>query len=149
MSDEIEQHGETAAESAPEYLIGIRLREPLMPEDYLTIETGLGVGDIDHVVLRDRKHLASDGMVVVILAMEKQTGRVVGRPEVVSRGFVDMDESDDLIERTRARVLQALEGADHIVEWGAVHTSVKDAVAKFLYDETRRRPMVLPVAMEV
>ena len=116
--------------------------------DYVYVD-GLGVGDIDHVVLRDRKHLASDGMVVVILAMEKQTGRVAGRPEVVSRGFVDMDESDDLIERTREMVLKSLEGADHIVEWGAVHTSVKEAVAKFLYDETRRRPMVLPVAVEV
>jgi len=116
--------------------------------DYVYVD-GLGVGDIDHVVLRDRKHLASDGMVVVILAMDKQTGRVAGRPEVVSRGFVDMDESDDLIERTRVTVTKALEGADHIVEWGAVHTSVKDAVAKFLYEETRRRPMVLPVAVEV
>ncbi len=116
--------------------------------DYVYVD-GLGVGDIDHVVLRDRRHLASDGMVVVILAMEKTTGRVAGRPEVVSRGFVDMDESDDLIERTRDRVSSALAGADHIVEWGAVHTKVKDAVAKFLYDETRRRPMVLPVAVEV
>jgi ribonuclease J len=116
--------------------------------DYVYVD-GLGVGDIDHVVLRDRKHLASDGMVVVILAMEKQTGRVAGRPEVVSRGFVDMDESEDLIERTRDMVTKSLEGADHIVEWGAVHTSVKEAVAKFLYDETRRRPMVLPVAVEV
>jgi ribonuclease J len=116
--------------------------------DYVYVD-GLGVGDIDHVVLRDRKHLASDGMVVVILAMDKQTGRVAGRPEVVSRGFVDMDESDELIERTRETVVVSLEGADHIVEWGAVHTSVKEAVAKFLYDETRRRPMVLPVAVEV
>ena len=116
--------------------------------DYVYVD-GLGVGDVDHVVLRDRKHLASDGMVVVIVAMEKTTGRVAGRPEVVSRGFVDMDESDDLIDRTRDQVTRALAGADHIVEWGAVHTQVKDAVAKFLYDETRRRPMVLPVAMEV
>ncbi|MBI5285166.1 MAG: ribonuclease J [Chloroflexi bacterium] len=110
---------------------------------------GLGVGDVDHVVLRDRKHLASDGMVVVILAMDKKTGRVTSRPEVVSRGFVDMDESEDLIERTRDRAMKSLEGADHIVEWGAVHAQVKDSIAKFLYDETRRRPMVLPVAVEV
>jgi ribonuclease J len=116
--------------------------------DYVYVD-GLGVGDIDHVVLRDRKHLASDGMVVVILAMDKQTGRVASRPEVVSRGFVDMDESDSLLERTRDEVVRALEGADHIVEWGAVHAQVKDAIAKFLYDETRRRPMVLPVAVEV
>jgi ribonuclease J len=116
--------------------------------DYVYVD-GLGVGDIDHVVLRDRKHLASDGMVVVILAMDKQTGRVAGRPEVVSRGFVDMDESEDLIDRTRDQVLRSLEGADHIVNWGAVHAQVKESVAKFLYDETRRRPMVLPVAVEV
>ena len=116
--------------------------------DYVYVD-GLGVGDIDHVVLRDRKHLASDGMVVVILAMDKLTGQVAGRPEVVSRGFVDMDESEDLLERTRNEVVRALEGADHIVEWAAVNTQVKDAIAKFLYDETRRRPMVLPVAVEV
>ena len=116
--------------------------------DYVYVD-GLGVGDIDHVVLRDRKHLASDGMVVVIVAMDKQTGRIAGRPEVVSRGFVDMDESEELIERAREQVVKSLQGADHIVEWGAVHTQVKDALAKFLYDETRRRPMVLPVAMEV
>ena len=116
--------------------------------DYVYVD-GLGVGDIDHVVLRDRKHLANDGMVVVIVAMDKQTGRVVGRPEVVSRGFVDMDESDGLIERTRDHVLRSLEGADHIVEWGAVHAKVKESLAQFLYDETRRRPMVLPVAVEV
>ena len=110
---------------------------------------GLGVGDVDHVVLRDRKHLASDGMVVIILAMDKQTGRVTTRPEVVSRGFVDMDESEDLIERTRDTAARCLTGADHLVEWSAVNAQVKDAVAKFLYDETRRRPMVLPVAVEV
>lgn len=116
--------------------------------DYVYVD-GLGVGDVDHVVLRDRKHLASDGMVVVILPMEKQTSRVVGRPEVVSRGFVDMDEREDLIERTREHVMRSLEGAEHMVEWGDVHARVKESVAKFLYDETRRRPMVLPVAVEV
>jgi ribonuclease J len=119
-----------------------------VPADYVYVD-GLGVGDIDHVVLRDRKHLASDGMVVVILAMDKLTGQVAGRPEVVSRGFVDMDESEELLERTRNEVERALQGADHIVEWAAVNTQVKDAIAKFLYDETRRRPMVLPVAVEV
>ncbi len=110
---------------------------------------GLGVGDIDQVVLRDRRHLATDGMVVIILAIEKQTGRLVGRPDVVSRGFVDIEESAELLERTRDRVASALNGTDHIVEWGATTTKVKDAIAQFLYTETRRRPMVLPVAVEV
>jgi ribonuclease J len=110
---------------------------------------GLGVGDVDHVVLRDRKHLASDGMVVVILAIDKQTGRVTSQPEVISRGFVDMDEREDLIERTRDTAMRCLASADELAEWGDVHAQVKEAVAKFLYDETRRRPMVLPVAVEV
>ena len=116
--------------------------------DYVYVD-GLGVGDIDHVVLRDRKHLASDGMVVVIVPMNKQTGRLAGRPEVVSRGFVDMDEHEDLIERTRQHVATSLERTDHKLVWEAVHTEVKESVAKFLYDETRRRPMVLPVRVEV
>jgi ribonuclease J len=116
--------------------------------DYVYVD-GLGVGDVDHVVLRDRKHLASDGMVVVVLAMDKQTGRVSGMPEVISRGFIDLEENEDMIDRARKHVLKSLEGADHIVEWGAVHTQVKESLAKFLYDETRRRPMVLPVAVEV
>ena len=118
------------------------------PADYVYVD-GLGVGDIDHVVLRDRRHLASDGMVVIILAVDKQNGRIVGQPEVVSRGFVDIEESEELLERTRKRVVAALEGAEHIVEWGVVNTQVKEAIAQFLYDETRRRPMILPVAVEV
>ncbi len=116
--------------------------------DYVYVD-GIGVGDIDHVVLRDRKHLASDGMVVVVVAMNKQTGHVSGLPEVISRGFIDLDDNEDLIERARKHVLKSLQAADHIVEWGAVHTQVKESLAKFLYDETRRRPMVLPVAVEV
>ena len=119
-----------------------------IPADFVYVD-GLGVGDIDHVVLRDRHHLANDGMVVIILAIEKETGRIVGQPEVVSRGFVDIEESEELMERTKKMVVAALEGADHIAEWGVVNTKVKDAIAQFLYDETHRRPMVLPVCVEV
>ncbi len=118
------------------------------PADWVYVD-GLGVGDIDHLILRDRHHLATDGMVVVILAIEKQTGRLVGQPEVVSRGFVDIDESEELLRRTQKMVVAALEGAEHIAEWGVVNTKVKDAIAQFLYDETHRRPMVLPVSVEV
>jgi ribonuclease J len=119
-----------------------------VPADYVYVD-GLGVGDVDHAILRDRRHLATDGMVVVILAIEKRTGRIVGEPEVVSRGFVDIEESDELLQRTRKQVVASLEGADHIAEWNVVNTQVKDAIAQFLYDETRRRPMVLPVSVEV
>ncbi len=119
-----------------------------VPADFVYVD-GLGVGEIDHVILRDRHHLANDGMVVVILAVEKNTGRLVGEPEVVSRGFVDIEESEELLRRTRQKVVAALEGADHVAEWNVENAKVKDAVAKFLYDETRRRPMVLPVTVEV
>lgn len=108
---------------------------------------GLGVGDVDHVVLRDRRHLANDGMVVVVITVDKQSGQVVGRPDVVSRGFVDVAESAELLDRTRDVAASALDGADHIAEFGVANTKVKDSIARFLYDETRRRPMVLPVVV--
>jgi ribonuclease J len=126
---------------------GARVRDHISA-DYVYVD-GLGVGDIDHVVLRDRQHLASDGMIVVVIAIDKRSGRVVGKPDVVSRGFVDVEESEELLERTRDVVVAALEGANHIAEWSVVHSKVKEAIAKFLYQETRRRPMVLPVAVEV
>jgi ribonuclease J len=126
---------------------GAHLRDRVSA-DYVYVD-GLGVGDVDHVVLRDRQHLATDGMIVVVIAVDKRSGRVVGKPDVVSRGFVDVEESEELLERTRDMVVGALQGANHIAEWGAIHSTVKEAVAKFLYEKTRRRPMVLPVAVEV
>jgi ribonuclease J len=116
--------------------------------DYVYVD-GLGVGDIDRVVLRDRQHLATDGMIVIVIAIDKRSGRVVGKPDVVSRGFVDVEESEELLERTREMVVAALEGTKHTAEGGVAHSKVKEAIAKFLYEETRRRPMVLPVAVEV
>jgi len=110
---------------------------------------GLGIGDVDHVVLRDRRHLANDGMVVVVVAVDKQTGKVIDLPDVLSRGFVEASEAGELMDRVRDVAMQSLDGADHRAEWPVINAKVKDTVAKFLYDETRRRPMVLPVAVEV
>ncbi|MER3420397.1 MAG: ribonuclease J, partial [Chloroflexota bacterium] len=101
---------------------------------------GLGVGDVSQVVLRDRRHLATDGMVVIIFTVERQTGRLVGRPDIVSRGFVDIEESADLLERTRDMAAAALEGADHILEWGVANQQVREVVARFLHERTHRRP---------
>jgi ribonuclease J len=117
--------------------------------EYVYVD-GLGVGDVDHIVLRDRQHLATDGMVVIVLAVDKQTGKLVGRPDVVSRGVTSIDESDDLLERTKDAIVVAIgaEG-DHIAEWSAVNQTVREAVARFLYNETRRRPMIMPLAVEV
>jgi ribonuclease J len=116
--------------------------------DYVYVD-GLGVGDVDHVVLRDRQHLSTDGMVVVVLAIDKQTGALVGKPEIISRGVTSIDESEDLLERTRDAVVASLEGSSHIAEHAVVTQVVKDAVASFLYQEIHRRPMVLPFAVDV
>ncbi len=117
--------------------------------EYVYVD-GLGVGDVDHIVLRDRQHLATDGMVVIVVAVEKQTGKLVGRPDVISRGVTSIDESEELLERTKDAVVAAMDsGGEHIAEWSIVNQTVREAVAKFLYAETHRRPMVMPVAVEV
>jgi ribonuclease J len=119
-----------------------------VPADNVFVD-GILVGDVDHVILRDRKHLASDGMVVAIIAVDKQTGRLANRPDIVSRGFVDVEESEELLERAREIVSDSLDGAAHLDEWSVTSQTVKDALAKFLYGETHRRPMVLPMVIEV
>jgi ribonuclease J len=123
--------------------------EERVPAGYVYVD-GL-VGGVGHVVLRDRKALAQEGIFVVVLAIDNQTGRVVGRPDIVSRGFVDMRESEDLLEAAKQVALDALEmaGGDRLMDWQRVHARVKDAVSNYLYEQTRRRPMVLPVALEV
>ncbi len=110
---------------------------------------GLGIGDVDEYILRDRAHLSTDGVLVVIVAVDAQTGRLVRPAEVLSRGFVDNEENAALLDRA-ARVAEgALEGREHAAPAGEVNARLKDALSKFLYDETRRRPMVLPLTVEV
>lgn len=119
-----------------------------IPASYVYID-GLGIGDVDQHILRDRAHLSTDGVVVVMVAVDKQTGALERPAEVLSRGFVDVDEREDLLERTRDVVARALAGADHYAEFSDINTRIRDSVSKFLYDETRRRPMVLTVTVEV
>ena len=110
---------------------------------------GLGVGDIDEYVLRDRAYLSTDGVLVVIVAVDARTGRLARPAEVLSRGFVDNEEHAALLDRAARVAEKALEGREHAAPAGEVNARLKDALAKFLYDETRRRPMVLPVTIEV
>jgi ribonuclease J len=110
---------------------------------------GLGIGDVDQHILRDRAHLSTDGVVVVMVAVDKQTGKLERPAEVLARGFVDLEEREDLLERSREVVAKALGGTAHYAEFSDVNTRIKDALSKFLYDETRRRPMVLTVTVEV
>lgn len=112
---------------------------------------GLGVGDVGSVVLRDRKHLGEDGLIVVVCTISRETGHVVAGPDVVSRGFVYVRESEPLLDDARALVNRILnECADNGVrEWGTLKTKAKDALSRLLYDRTRRSPMILPIIMEV
>jgi ribonuclease J len=111
---------------------------------------GLSVGDIDSVVLRDRKMLSKDGFVTVIVALNRQTGKLVGRPDIVSRGFVDPDESRDMIEESRDLVAETLDhGSEQAIDWGFVSTKVRDTLYRFYYERTRRRPMILPFMVSV
>jgi ribonuclease J len=111
---------------------------------------GLGVGDIGQVVLRDRRLLAQDGILVVIVTVDKQTGKITGRPDIVSRGFVYMRESEELIEEAREVVMAALDHkTERLAEWGFLNNKIKGLLSRFLYERTKRRPMILPVVVEV
>ncbi|MGE0597857.1 MAG: ribonuclease J [Dehalococcoidia bacterium] len=110
---------------------------------------GLGIGDVDHHILRDRAHLSTDGVVVVMVAVDKQTGKLERPAEILARGFVDLDEREDLLDSARRVAAKALEGAEHYAEFGDINSRIRDSLSKFLYDETRRRPMVLTVTVEV
>ena len=112
---------------------------------------GYGVGDVGSVVLRDRKHLAEDGLIVVVATIDASSGEVVAGPDVVSRGFVYVREAEDLIEDARRVAVRALEDCrvHHVREWGSIKTRLRDDVSRLMYERTKRSPMILPVLMEV
>jgi ribonuclease J len=111
---------------------------------------GLSVGDIGSVVLRNRRMLSRDGIVVVIITVNKQTGKLMGRPDIVSRGFVDTRESKDMLEESRDLVARTLDhSGTRPTEWSLVNTKVKDILNKFYYEQTKRRPMILPFMVQV
>ena len=112
---------------------------------------GLGVGDVGNIVLRDRRQLSQDGILIVVVTMNRETGKIVAGPDVVSRGFVYVRESEALMDEAKARVLQALKrcAEEKITDWSTMKINVKDALAQFLFEQTRRRPMILPIIMEI
>jgi ribonuclease J len=111
---------------------------------------GLSVGDVGTVVLRDRRMLSRDGIVMVIITVNRQTGKLVGRPDIVSRGFVDTREAKDMIEESRDIVAKALDHSGaRPADWGFIYAKVRDILHKFYYDQTKRRPMILPVMVKV
>jgi len=111
---------------------------------------GLSVGDIGSVVLRDRRMLSRDGIVMVIIAVNRQTGKLVGRPDIVSRGFVNTRESKDMIEESRDLVARILDhGGARPADWGFINAKVRDTLNKFYYEQTKRHPMILPFMVKV
>ena len=112
---------------------------------------GLGVGDVGNVVLRDRQHLAEDGIMVVVMSLDRMEGQLVAGPDIVSRGFVYVKESDELIEEARQTVDEALQRCldRGITDWGRLKNTTKDTLSDYVWKKTKRRPMILPIIMEV
>jgi len=112
---------------------------------------GLGVGDVGNVVLRDRQHLAEDGIMIVVLALDKYSGQLAAGPDIVTRGFVYVRESDELLEEARVTVDVALHSCldRGIGDWGKIKMTIRDSLGDYVWKKTKRRPMILPIIMDV
>ena len=117
----------------------------------IVLVDGLGVGDVGNIVLRDRRQLSQDGILIIVVTMDKEMGAVVAGPDIVSRGFVYVRESEELMEEAKEKVKMALEKCEdnNITEWAVIKSNVRDALGRYLYERTRRRPMILPIIMEI
>lgn len=112
---------------------------------------GLGVGDVGNIVIRDRQQLAQEGMVIVVMAMDRASGQIVAGPDIVSRGFVYVRDAEDLMNEAQKRIEQVIEKceASQMKDWATIKSQVRDTLGKFLYEKTRRRPMILPIIQDV
>ncbi len=112
---------------------------------------GLGIGDVGNIVLRDRKHLSEDGLIVVVLTMSKKDGKIIAGPDMISRGFVYVRESEDLMEEARNIVKNVLEQCEEkkITEWATLKSTIRDTLRNHVYGKIKRNPMILPIIMEV
>ena len=122
-----------------------------VPSNYVMVD-GLGVGDVGEIVLRDRQTLANGGMFVIIAVVDRQTGKVKGSPDIISRGFVYLKESKDLLKETRKKVIEIVDkaaGSGGAINWFYIKDEIRNKIGSFLFKKTKRRPMVLPVVIEV
>jgi len=158
------QHGRLAIETgvAPENVFIIENGQPIefladgsarraqpVPAGYVFVD-GLSVGEVGEIILRDRRALANDGMFMIVVTVDKQTGNVIGRPEVITRGFIHGAEYERVMEAAVERVIASVENpGDHISEIALLKSQIKDGVSRYLYEQTKRRPMVFPVVVEV
>ncbi len=112
---------------------------------------GLGVGDVGNIVLRDRRQLSQDGIMIVVVSINKETGEIVSGPDIVTRGFVYVRESEQLIENSRLKVREAMEQSarKNVTEWAIIKSQIRDKLGKHLFEVTGRRPMIMPIIMEI
>ncbi len=110
---------------------------------------GLSVGDVGNVVLNERRLLSRDGIAMVVITVSKENGHLVGRPDIVSRGFVDNREAGQLIEKSRDFLVQVLNHQKELGDTGFVTATVKDTLGNFFYENTQRRPIIIPVLVKV
>jgi ribonuclease J len=124
--------------------------EETVPSGRVLVD-GLGVGDVGSIVLRDRKHLGQDGLIVVVTTIEQATGQIAAGPDIISRGFVYVREAEDMLSEAREIVRQTIETCmqNNVREWGNIKTQVRDALSSYFYNRTKRSPMILPVIQEV
>ena len=112
---------------------------------------GLGVGDVGNIVLRDRKHLSEDGLMIVVVTISKEDGKVLAGPDIISRGFVYVRESEDLMDGAKNIIKEVLNECEdrNIKEWAYLKNNIKENLKEYLYTKTKRNPMILPIIMEV
>ncbi len=130
---------------------GAEVLKDKVPSNYVFVD-GLGVGDVGEIVLRDRQMLSQDGMFVIVAVIDRQTGKVKGSPDIISRGFIYLRESKDLLKQTRRKVIEIVEktaGHGGAVNWSYVKDEIRNKIGDFLHSKTSRRPIVLPVVIEV
>ncbi len=129
----------------------ISLKKEQVPSNYVMVD-GLGVGDVGEIVLRDRHSLAKGGMFVVIVVVDRQTGKVKGSPDIISRGFIYLKQSKTLLKETRKEVIKIVDkatGSGGTINWIYIKDEIRNKIGAFLFRKTKRRPMVLPVVIEV
>jgi ribonuclease J len=127
------------------------VEDPKISSGYVFID-GLGVGDVGEVVIRDRQVMAKDGMFVIIMTLDRRSGKLVNQPDIISRGFIYMKGNDDLIREVKHEVRKLVEskGKDKLEpNWAYLRNVVRDEIGEYLYQKTERRPMILPVVIEV
>ena len=121
-----------------------------MPAQGILVD-GLGVGDVGNIVLRDRQHLSQNGLLIIVVTLEKESNQILSGPDIVSRGFVYVRESETLMDDCRAVVQDALDEClmRGVSDWGRIKTGIRDSLGEFLWKRTKRSPMILPIISEV